>query len=102
VSNTDLHQRELFIYRTSAPASGHRFSVSAYLVERLAGSAVVARIEPLGLVPKSMIEHELRLIGLKRDLVIAGPWRATSSNHHAHVRVSPLVRAGASPSHGTR
>ena len=42
---------EQYFYRSVTTSSRHRNRVSAYFVQRVRGSTVVARIEPLGLVP---------------------------------------------------
>ena len=78
---------ERYFYRSLAEAPGHRRSASAYLVEHIAGSTVVARIEPLGLISTSMSETELVLTGLRRNLVLRGPWVRTSRARHVRVRV---------------
>ncbi len=64
--------------------------VCVYLVVRCHGSSVVARIEPLGLVPAWVGDHEIALRGLRRNLVSVGPWRRTRSAHHARVAVRRL------------
>jgi hypothetical protein len=84
---------EQFFYRSVAPSSQHRHHVSVYLVQRLSGSKVVARIEPLGLVHVKLGEHELVTKGLHRNLVLSGRWHATRSRHHARVRVVALIAA---------
>ena len=76
-----------YFYRGARATRGHRYSVSTYLVERLAGSTVVARIVPLGLVPRARPEHELVARGRSRNLEVAGSWHFTPSRHHARVRV---------------
>lgn len=83
---------ELYFYRSFTPSRTHRFSVSAYLVERMTGSPLVARIEPLGLVPQSAGEQELARVGRRMDLVLTGPWRRTPSRRHARVLVRPTDR----------
>ena len=64
--------------------------MSAYLVERIGHSTVVARIESLGAVRASISEPELRLIVLRRHLVISGSWRDSASRRYAHARVRPV------------
>ena len=93
--NSDVVTARYF-YRGAGPARGHRHSVSTYLVERLEGSTVVARIETLGLVPRSRPEPELLARGRRRDLVMAGTWHLTPSRHHARVRVRS-ARAAPNP-----
>jgi hypothetical protein len=77
-----------YIYRSASSSTRHRQRVSAYLVEYLRESKVVARIEPLGLVHESLGEHELVLHGLRRNLVLSGRWSQTPSQHHDRVRVT--------------
>jgi hypothetical protein len=86
---TQIHEQatDQFFYRSVAPSSRHRHHVSVYLVQRLNGSKVVARIEPLGLVHVKFGEHELVIKGLHRNLVLSGRWHATRSRRHARVRV---------------
>ncbi|HEV2426730.1 MAG TPA: hypothetical protein VGS61_00755 [Acidimicrobiales bacterium] len=64
-------------------------TVSAYLVERSSGP-VVARIESLGQVRTIAPEVELRALGLRRRLWIAGRATPTRSGRHARVPVRPL------------
>jgi hypothetical protein len=71
---------EQYIYRSDVPSSLHRGQASWYLVERLEGSNVVARIDALGLLPASRKVTDA--------LGVAGPWRATPSRHHVRARVA--------------
>jgi hypothetical protein len=80
---------ERFFSRSAATSSRHRNRVSAYFVERQRGSTVVARIEPLGLVPTSIGDEQLAIQRLRRNLVVAGAWQKTSSGHHVRLRVLP-------------
>jgi hypothetical protein len=41
----------------------------------------------LGLMPMALCEQELTIVGLRRNLVVAGNWSLTTSRHHARVRV---------------
>lgn len=63
--------------------------MSAYFVERVRGSNVVARIEPLGLVPESIGDEQLAIQRLRRNLVVTGTWHDTPSRLHARLRVAP-------------
>jgi hypothetical protein len=54
---------------------------------RIRDSKVVARIEPLGLVPASIGDEQLAIQRLRRNLVTAGSWQATLSGHHSRQRV---------------
>jgi hypothetical protein len=78
---------EQYFYRASTTSNRHRTRVSAYFVQRLRGSNVVARIEPLGLVPTSIGDEQLAIQRLRRNLVVDGTWRATPSGHHVRQRV---------------
>jgi hypothetical protein len=80
---------EEFFYRSSTTSNRHRGRVSAYYVRRLRGSTVVARIEPLGLVPSSIGDQQLAIQRLRRNLVAAGSWQETPSGRHTRQRVSP-------------
>ena len=80
---------ERFFYRSAMTSSRHRNRVSAYFVERRRGSIVVARIEPLGLVPTSIGDEQLAIQRLRRNLVVAGAWQETPSGHHVRLRVLP-------------
>jgi hypothetical protein len=86
----DVESIDWYFCRSLLVSRNHRNLVSAYLVGRCHGSKVVARIEPLGFVHKKISDHEMALYGLHRSLVVAGPWRTTSSRHHALVRVEPV------------
>lgn len=79
---------EQFFYRSSTASSRHRNRVSAYYVERMRGSKVVARIEALGLVPSSIGDEQLAIQRLRRNLVVTGSWRQTSSGRHVRQRVA--------------
>jgi hypothetical protein len=78
---------EQFFYRSSTTSNRHRNRVSAYYVQRIRGSKVVARIEPLGLVPASIGDEQLAIQRLRRNLVIAGSWQETLSGRHSRQRV---------------
>jgi hypothetical protein len=80
---------ERYFYRSAMTSSRHRNRVSAYFVERRRGSIVVARIEPLGLVPTSIGDEQLAIQRLRRNLVVAGAWQETPSGHHVRLRVLP-------------
>jgi hypothetical protein len=79
---------EQYFYRSLSTSSRHRNRVSAYFVQRLRGSNVVARIEPLGLVPASIGDEQLAIQRLRRNLVIAGTWQETPSGRHSRLRVA--------------
>jgi hypothetical protein len=79
---------EEYFYRSTATSSRHRGRVSAYYVQRLRATNVVARIEPLGLVPASIGDEQLAIQRLRRNLVTVGGWRETPSGHHARQRVA--------------
>src|SRR5665213_1183128 len=66
---------EEYFYRSSSTSNRHRNRVSAYYVLRVRGSKVVARIEPLGLVPASIGDEQLAIQRLRRNLVVAGTGR---------------------------
>ena len=76
-----------YFYRALGPSRRHRHRVSTYFVERYEDSAVVARIESLGLVHERLVDQELLLRGLRRNLVAVGSWQPTPSRHHSRVRV---------------
>ena len=95
-------ERDRYFYRSFNASRVNRRSVSAYLVERIANSTVVARIEPLGLMPTALCEQELTIVGLRRNLIVAGNWSLTTSRHHAKVRVRavPIDTQGVGASRG--
>lgn len=80
---------EQYFYRSTTTSNRHRDRVSAYFVQRLRGSNVVARIEPLGLVPASIGDEQLAIQRLRRNLIVAGTWHDTPSGHHSRLRVVP-------------
>ena len=88
MSSSTEPEVELFFYRSSTTSNRHRNRVSAYYVLRIRGSKVVARIEPLGLVPVSIGDEQLAIQRLRRDLVVAGTWQATPSGLHSRQRVA--------------
>jgi|SRR5665213_709319 hypothetical protein len=81
---------EQFFYRSSTASNRHRNRVSVYYVQRVRGSKVVARIEPLGLVPTSIGDEQLAIQRLRRNLVATGTWQETPSGHHSRLRVAPV------------
>src|SRR5580698_2812695 len=80
---------EGYFYRSTSTSNRHRNRVSAYFVQRMRGSTLVARIEPLGLVPSSIGDEQLAIQRLRRNLVVAGAWQDTSSGRHSRLRVVP-------------
>lgn len=80
VATNQEHITEQYIYRSGVPSSQHRGQASWYLVARLEGSNVVARIDALGLLPTSRKVSDA--------LGVVGPWRATPSRHHVRARVT--------------
>ena len=102
VTSSSGAERDRYFYRSFNVSRINRRSVSAYLVERIANSTVVARIEPLGLMPMALCEQELTILGLRRNLVVAGNWSLTTSRHHARVRVRavPIDTQGVGASRG--
>jgi hypothetical protein len=80
---------EQYFYRSTGKSNRHRSRVSAYFVQRVRASKVVARIEPLGLVPESIGDEQLAIQRLRRNLVVVGSWQATPSGLHARMRVAP-------------
>lgn len=93
MKSSDESDVERYFYRSSVASSRHRNRVSAYFVERQRGSNIVARIEPLGLVPSSIGDEQLAIQRLQRNLVATGTWQTTSSGHHARLRVVPVATA---------
>jgi hypothetical protein len=89
MSGSSESEVEQYFYRSTTTSNRHRNRVSAYFVQRLQGSNVVARIEPLGLVPESIGDEQLAIQRLRRNLVIAGTWQETPSGHHTRLRVVP-------------
>jgi len=79
---------EQFFYRSSTTSNRHRNRISAYYVLRIRGSKVIARIEPLGLVPASIGDEQLSIQRLRRNLVVAGTWQETPSGRHSRQRVA--------------
>jgi hypothetical protein len=79
-----------YVYRSEVFSSRHRRHVSLYLVARLEGSNVVARIDSLGLVSTLQRTSVTKARGQRRALKVVGPWRQTTSRHHSKVLVSPL------------
>ena len=85
----DESEIEEYFYRSTGTSNRHRNRVSAYFVQRLRDSNVVARIEPLGLVPTSIGDEQLAIQRLRRNLVVASTWQETPSGHHYRLRVVP-------------
>lgn len=83
----DQRSGDLYFYRSARPSPRHRRAVAMYLVERLGSSSVVARIESIGLVPRALSDAEVAVQGLRRGLVLVGPWDSTTSRRHTRIRV---------------
>jgi len=79
-----------YVYRSEVFSSRHRRQVSLYLVARLEGSNVVARIDSLGLVSSVQRAAVPKARGQRGALKIVGTWRQTTSRHHSKVLVSPI------------
>ena len=88
---TDPVPVQHYLVRSEVVSRRHHHRVSAYLVHRFADSGIVARIEPLGLVPDSLASHQLALLGLGRNLRADGAWAPTSSRRHTRVRLTPVL-----------
>ena len=80
MDHSQEHVTEQFVYRSHVATSRHSGQASWYLVARLEGSNVVARIDALGLMPASRIVSD--------SLGVVGPWRATPSRHHVRARIA--------------
>jgi len=80
-----------YVYRSEVYSSRHRHDVSLYLVARLEGSNVVARIDSLG--PVSTLERTgvAKVKGQRGALKVLGTWRQTTSRHHSKVLVAPIL-----------
>ncbi|HEV3267482.1 MAG TPA: hypothetical protein VGZ68_03705 [Acidimicrobiales bacterium] len=78
-----------YVYRSEVVSSRHRRQVSLYLVARLEGSNVVARIDSLGLVSSAQRSGVVNAPGERGALTIVGRWRQTTSRHHSKVLVAP-------------
>jgi hypothetical protein len=79
-----------YVYRSEVFSSRHRREVSLYLVARLEGSNVVARIDSLGLVSTLQRTSVNKVRGQRGAMKVVGPWRQTTSRHHSKVLVAPL------------
>jgi hypothetical protein len=89
MSSSNGPEVEAYFYRSTTTSNRHRNRVSAYFVQRMPGSKVVARVEPLGLVPSSIRDEQLAIQRLRRNLVVAGTWQDTPSGRHSRMRVVP-------------
>ncbi len=77
-----------YVYRSEVVSSRHRRHASLYLVARLEGSNVVARIASLGLVSTSQRNGDAKVSSKRSPLKPVGPWRSTTSRHHSKVLVA--------------
>jgi hypothetical protein len=89
MSSSKGAELEEYFYRSTTTSNRHRNRVSAYFVQRMRDSTLVARIEPLGLVPTSIGDEQLAIQRLRRNLVVAGTWNDTPSGRHSRLRVVP-------------
>ncbi|HUY16389.1 MAG TPA: hypothetical protein VMV11_02380 [Acidimicrobiales bacterium] len=79
-----------YVYRSEVYSTRHRRDVSLYLVARLEGSNVVARIDSLGLVSTLQRTGVAKVKGKGGAMRVLGTWRQTASRHHSKVLVAPL------------
>jgi hypothetical protein len=79
-----------YVYRSEVISSRHRRHVSLYLVARLEGSNVVARIDSLGLVSTLQRTGVTKVNAKRGALKVLGTWRQTTSRHHSKVLVAPI------------
>ena len=88
------HREELitahYVYRSEVLSSRHRRQVSLYLVARLEGSNVVARIDSLGFVSTLQRAGVAKVRGQLGALKVVGAWRQTTSRHHSKILVAPI------------
>jgi hypothetical protein len=80
-----------YVYRSEVFSSRHRRHVSLYLVTRLEGSNVVARIDSLELVSTLQRAGVTKVRGQGGALKVVGQWRRTTSRHHSKVLVAPIA-----------
>jgi len=65
----------------------HKGKHSAYLVEELTGSNVVARITPVGLVPTITEIHEVSIYAIAHGMSLSGEWK----NAKRHIKVRAIL-----------
>ena len=75
-----------YAYHTEHESSAHKGKRSAYLVEQLTGSNIVARIIPLGLVREITVEQEISLALMKHGITVIGKWAKTERGNHRKSR----------------
>jgi hypothetical protein len=80
VEDSREHVSAQYVYRSKVSSPQHRQQTSWYLVARLEGSNVVARIDALGLLPATR--------NVAAALGVVGPWRTTPSRHHVRALVA--------------
>jgi hypothetical protein len=76
-----------YAYITESDCKAHKGKRSAYLVEQLSGSNVVARISSLGLVRDITAEQEVSLALMKRGITVVGKWAKTDRGYHHKSRL---------------
>ena len=76
-----------WVYCASRDAKGHKGRRSAYLVEQQAGSNVIARITPIGLVKEITQQQEINIFALRNGMTVAGRWSESDSKKHQRSRV---------------
>lgn len=74
-------------YLASDDSPQHKNKNSAYLVEKLRGSNVVARIRSMGMVSGFAPEDMLEIEAMKNDLSLAGDWVETKKRKHKKIRL---------------
>jgi len=76
-----------YAYYSEHDSPRHKGKCSAYLVEQMSGSNVVARITPLGFIKDLTAEQEIELLLLKQGISLVGKWSPTKRGHNRKSRV---------------
>ena len=76
-----------YFYLAGEDDTHHKNKNSAYLVERLVGSNVVARLHSLGMVSGFAPEEMLSIEAMKQDLSFVGDWSETKSKKNKKIRL---------------
>ena len=75
-----------YVYQSEHTSEINKGKRSAYIVEQLTGSNVVARIKPLGLVKDLTADQEITLLLLKQGISVVGKWSKTTKGNHRRSR----------------
>jgi hypothetical protein len=81
---TDEVVKRRYFFCSQRDNTKHKGKHSAYMVEELTGSNVVARITPVGMVSSITEINDVSIYAISKGMSLSGEWQSTS--RHKKVR----------------